>query len=85
MPWPKDTPSRTNTPAHKKWRLLVLQRDHHQCQLQYPNRCIGDNPDGILARQSPETQQRIAEWFGHDSELAGYDVDVVKELGKHVV
>lgn len=44
--WEKDplhpkTPSRTSTPQHRQWRLLVLDRDQYQCQLRYPGRCIG--------------------------------------------
>lgn len=47
----------------------------------------GDN--SILSRLSTEAQDainaKVAEWFGHDSELGGYDEDTVKELGRNTI
>lgn len=39
MPWTSGGKTRTGTREHKRWRLAVLHRDLHQCQLRYPDRC----------------------------------------------
>jgi 5-methylcytosine-specific restriction protein A len=41
MPWVNGGRTRTNTPEHRAWRTAVLTRDQWQCQLRYPDRCIG--------------------------------------------
>ena len=39
--WETDPHSRTATPAHRRWRALVLEASGGVCQLAYPNRCTG--------------------------------------------
>lgn len=45
--------------------------------------------DSIYGRLSREAQERIdatlEAWFGNESELAEFDEDTVKELGKHTI
>lgn len=47
------------------------------------------NPTTVSARLSQEARDainaRVAEWFGHDTELGGYSEDAVKELGRHTL
>lgn len=39
--WSTDSRARTTTPEHRAQRLRILGRDHWQCQLRYPTRCVG--------------------------------------------
>jgi hypothetical protein len=47
------------------------------------------DPDSVYGRLSREAQERIdatlSAWFGNESELGRYDLEAVKDLGKHVV
>lgn len=40
MAWEKDTPSRTSTPEHRAWRLVVLANCNYECQIKR-NGCQG--------------------------------------------
>jgi hypothetical protein len=48
-----------------------------------------DDADTIRNRIGQENadalQAKLAAWFGPDSEYAGYDEDLIKELGRNAV
>lgn len=41
MAWGTGASERVGTARHKKQRARILRRDGYQCQLRYPDRCIG--------------------------------------------
>lgn len=39
----------------------------------------------ITRRHQADIDTKLADWFGHTTELAAYDADAVLELGRHTI